>query len=110
MEMKAIKNIFTNCKSLISLPDISKWNLINIEDKSYINNLFDSSIKSDKNSLYQLSSTLNNNSSNSGSTSFLNTETKDNTYYENIENTEIGETSENFDYLKISEYYEKFYD
>ena len=47
IEVRDIKNIFNGCKSLISIPDISKWNLNNIEDKNYLSQLFDSFSKSD---------------------------------------------------------------
>ena len=31
-----MSSIFYNCKSLISIPDISKWNLNNVDDISFI--------------------------------------------------------------------------
>ena len=36
-----IKNMFNECNSLISLPDISKWNISNINNKEdiFYNNL-----------------------------------------------------------------------
>ena len=33
-----MSSIFYNCKSLISLPDISKWNFKNVDDISFIFN------------------------------------------------------------------------
>ena len=31
-----MNKIFSNCSSLISLPDIYKWNLSNVKEKDYI--------------------------------------------------------------------------
>ena len=58
-EVEEMDNIFSECKSLISLPDISKWNLKNVKNKNYINNIIDLSMKSDINSIYKISSSLN---------------------------------------------------
>ena len=31
-----MSNMFSDCKSLESLPDISKWNIINVKDMSFM--------------------------------------------------------------------------
>ena len=106
-EVKEINNIFTNCKSLISLPDISKWNLKNVDNKSYISNIFDSSIKSGNNSLYKFSSSFNNDEASSHSEEPLNEKTENIKFNDNYENNEYFEDLKDDNFYK---YYQNFYD
>ena len=71
-----------------------------VNNKSYISNLFDSSIKSDKSSLNKFSSSFHSNQSNLKSESLLK---------EKSENIKYNENFEDLDENNYYEYYKNFY-
>ena len=78
-----------------------------VNDKSYISNLFDSSIKSDKSSLYKFSSSFHSKQSNSKFESLLKEKSETIKYNENYEKTENTVDLDDNNYY---EYYKNFYD
>ncbi len=102
-----MKGMFNKCYYLENIPNISKWDLKNVNDKSYISYLFDSSLKSDKSSLYKFSSSFHSNQSNQNSESLLKRKSENIKYEENYENIE---NFEDLDANNYYEYYKNFYD
>ena len=103
-----MENIFDDC-SVIFLPDISKWNLINVKNKKSIINSFSENIIENSKSLslsfhnYSSNKYSNNSSNNSSNGSCK--ENKKISY----ENYDIIDIDFNPKSNKILDYYENFY-
>ena len=100
---KKIDNIFKGCSSLLSFPDISKWNYNNINDKINLNNVIEESLSSKY-------------SSNKGNISFSDN-INSSQYFNNPEKSDLNNTNEYKEELidfyfkddSLISYYDNFY-
>ena len=105
--VKVMNYIFFGCSSLLNLPDINNWELDNVSEKN-----ISEILRNSESSSNDISSTINNNSSFLNSTSQISENNLENSENRNIDysilyNDEIYFSKKNED--NLNEYYENFY-
>ena len=103
--LETINNIFKGCSSLLSFPNISKWNFLNIIHQNNINNLIEDSLSSKNSSNIEIKNFID--SDNINSSSFLNNQDNSNLNLNKEYKIEIIDFYSKDDSLDL--YYDNFY-